>query len=145
MINNGFTVNCAVVPAVPAEALIALGVPAGRVKGEPLELDADMATWKVQVAEALIAPPDSDRLVSLALGANVAPHVFDAFGEAATVTPVGSTMLSATPEIDDVFGLVSVTVMVEVLPATIDVALSDVADVGAEVDGAFAILVSVSV
>ena len=131
VVSSGFTVNCADVPALPAEALVALGVPAGMVKGEPVELAADIATWNVQVVDALIEPPDSDRLVALATGEKVAPQVFDAFGVAATTTPVGSVIESATPEIDDVFGLVSVTVMVEVPPATIEGGLSAVADVGA--------------
>lgn len=119
---------------MPVEAPVADGVPAGIVKGEPLELAADIATWKVQVADAFSEPPVSDRLVADAEGEKVAPQVFDAFGVAATTTPDGNVIGSATPESADVLGLVSVTVMVEVPPATIDVGLSVVTEVGAEAD-----------
>ena len=50
----------------------------------------------------------------------------------ATVTLAGSVMLSATPDSDDAFELVSFTVMVEAPPAIIEVGFSVVAEVGAD-------------
>jgi hypothetical protein len=99
-------------------------------------VDEVIATWNLQVAEAFIEPPDSDRLLAPAEGEKVAlVQVVDALGVAATTTPAGNVMLSLTPDIDDAFGLVSVTVMVEASPATIEVGLSVVTDVGAAVLG----------
>ena len=95
-----------------------------------------IATWKLQVVDALIEPPGSDRLLAPAEGEKVAPvQVVDAFGVAATTTPAGNVTLSATPDIDAAFGLLSVTVMVEVPPKSIAVGLSVVTDVGATVLG----------
>ena len=96
-----------------------------------------IATWNLQVAgDAFIEPPDSDRLLAPAEGEKVAPvQVVDAFGVAATTTPAGNVTLSATPDIDAAFGLLSVTVMVEVPPKSIAVGLSVVTDVGATVLG----------
>ncbi len=80
-------------------------------------------TVAVQVATpAASAPPESVTEPAPADGAKVAPHVFDAAGAAATVTPAGSVSVKPRPVTAwDPAGLVSVKVRVVVPPAAMAV------------------------
>jgi hypothetical protein len=102
------TVSVAPVPADPANALVADGVPAGIANGEPVVDVAVSAAWSVQLDDALIEPPERLMVDELAEAVRVPPQVLDVFGVEATVTLVGNVMESATPESAEVLGFVSV-------------------------------------
>jgi hypothetical protein len=116
VVNAGFTVSVADVPATPVAVPVALGTPVGMVLA-PDVLDVT-STLKVQVPLAASVPPETESAVAPAVGEKL-PQVELAFGVEATVTPPGKETLSATPDSAPVFGLVRVKVSVLVLPTAV--------------------------
>jgi hypothetical protein len=127
VVNAGFTVRVADVPATPVPDSVALGTPVGMVL-EPDVLDVT-STLKVQVPLAASVPPETESEVAPAMGEKL-PQVELAFGVEATVTPLGKETLSATPDNALAFGLVRVKVSVLVPPTVIVVGLADTVTVG---------------
>jgi hypothetical protein len=96
------------------------------------------ATVIVHDDEAPTVPPDNETLDAPAVGANVPPHVFVAFGELATNTLAGKVSDTATPESGKPARLPIVNVIVLVPFRTIVLGENDFASVGATLTVAWA-------
>lgn len=92
-----------------------------------------------------IAPPVSEMLVAAAVGANVPPQVFIAFGVVSTSIPAGNVSLTATPVIPAGLpaGLVMVRVRVEVPPTATPVGEKALVIVGGAKTLKFTVLLAV--
>jgi hypothetical protein len=133
VVSGAFTFSVADVPRTLVAAPVALAMPVGIVL-EPAVPDVT-STLNVQDEPAASVPPESESEDAFAMGKNVPPQVELAFGEEATVTPLGKVRLSATPDNPSspapLFGLVRVKVSVLGAPVVMVVGLADTAAVTA--------------
>jgi len=110
------TFSVVVLPVTPTVVVLEVGAPLGMMY--VLAEAATTSTWKVQLLLGGMDAPVMERALAPAEGAKVAVEqpLVPAFGVLATVTPLGSVMLSATPVTMEVVPPVIAKVSVAVPP-----------------------------